>query len=105
MPDVTSVLSEKYKGMQWSLDGEPTNEAEFEAGFTILKANGVEEPTWSALQTELTKMQAAYDAKEYQRKRAKEYPSMADQLDDLYHNGIDGWKATIKTTKDKYPKG
>ena len=36
--------------------------------------------------------------------RAKEYPSIADQLDDIYHNGIDGWKATIKTTKDKYPK-
>ena len=36
--------------------------------------------------------------------RAKEYPSMADQLDDIYHNGIDAWKATIKTTKDKYPK-
>jgi hypothetical protein len=36
--------------------------------------------------------------------RAKEYPSIADQLDDIYHNGIDAWKATIKTTKDKYPK-
>ena len=36
--------------------------------------------------------------------RAKEYPSIADQLDNIYHNGIDGWKATIKTTKDKYPK-
>ena len=36
--------------------------------------------------------------------RRKEYPSIADQLDDIYHNGIDAWKATIKTTKDKYPK-
>ena len=36
--------------------------------------------------------------------RRKEYPSIADQLDDIYHNNIDGWKATIKTTKDKYPK-
>ena len=50
-------------------------------------------------------LKAAYDAKEYQRKRAAEYPSTNDQLDDLYHNGLDGWKATIKTTKDKYPKG
>ena len=40
----------------------------------------------------------------YGWKRAKEYPSIADQLDDIYHNGIDAWKATIKTTKDKYPK-
>ena len=51
-----------------------------------------------------TELQAAYDAKDYQRKRETEYPSIADQLDDIYHNGIDGWKATIKTTKDKYPK-
>jgi hypothetical protein len=49
-------------------------------------------------------LQTAYDAKQYQRDRAAEYPSIADQLDDIYHNGIDAWKATIKTTKDKYPK-
>jgi len=40
----------------------------------------------------------------YQGQRKAEYPSIEDQLDDIYHNGIDGWKATIKTTKDKYPK-
>jgi hypothetical protein len=49
-------------------------------------------------------LKADYDAKEYQRKRKAEYPSIADQLDDIYHNGIDGWKASIKVTKDKYPK-
>ena len=49
-------------------------------------------------------LQTEYDNKKYQRDRAKEYPSIVDQLDDIYHNGIDGWKATIKTTKDKYPK-
>ena len=42
--------------------------------------------------------------KTYADKREAEYPSIADQLDDIYHNGIDAWKATIKTTKDKYPK-
>ena len=36
--------------------------------------------------------------------RRNAYPSIEDQLDDIYHNGIDGWKATIKITKDKYPK-
>ena len=50
-------------------------------------------------------LQTAYDNNEYQRKRASEYPSIEDQLDDLYHNGIDGWKSTIKVIKDKYPKG
>ena len=50
-------------------------------------------------------LQTAYDAKAYQRDRAVAYPSMADQLDDIYHNGVDAWKATIKAVKDKYPKG
>jgi hypothetical protein len=49
-------------------------------------------------------LKAEYDAKQYQRDRAKEYPSIVDQLDDIYHNGINAWKATIKATKDKYPK-
>ena len=43
-------------------------------------------------------------ATKYQRDRAAEYPSVVDQLDDIYHNGLDAWKATIKATKDKYPK-
>tara|TARA_R100001163_G_C4971932_1_gene131499 strand:- start:190 stop:675 length:486 start_codon:yes stop_codon:yes gene_type:complete len=40
----------------------------------------------------------------YFQKRKKQYPSIVDQLDELYHNGIDGWKAKIKEVKDKYPK-
>ena len=51
-----------------------------------------------------TKVKAWKDPNEYQYKRADEYPSIVDQLDDIYHNGIDGWKKTIKGVKDKYPK-
>jgi hypothetical protein len=54
---------------------------------------------------EVTRLQAEYDSLAYARNRKAEYPSMADQLDDIFHNGIDGWKATIQVTKDKYPKG
>ncbi len=54
--------------------------------------------------TEQTRLQAEYDSLAYARNRKAEYPSMADQLDDIFHNGIDGWKATIQVTKDKYPK-
>jgi hypothetical protein len=59
-------------------------------------------PTKEAIESGIVDFEKIYNA---QVSRQKEYPSMADQLDDLYHNGIDGWKATIKTTKDKYPKG
>ena len=36
--------------------------------------------------------------------RKNDYPSIADQLDKIYHSGIEEWKKVIKTTKDKYPK-
>jgi hypothetical protein len=35
-------------------------------------------------------------AMQYKRDRAKAYPSIADQLDTLYHEGYDGWKATVQ---------
>lgn len=41
----------------------------------------------------------------YIRNRVAEYPSINDQLDLLYHGGMDAWKAAIKAVKDKYPKG
>ena len=61
-------------------------------------------PTDAEIATELARLQTQYDANEYQRQRAQEYPSIADQLDTLYHSGLDAWKAQIKTVKDKYPK-
>jgi hypothetical protein len=47
---------------------------------------------------------AEYAKQEYKNKRANEYPSVVDQLDLIYHSGVDAWKAKIKETKDKYPK-
>jgi len=62
------------------------------------------QPTVSAIEAAEVEWQTAYDAQAYARNRKAEYPTIADQLDDIYHNGIDAWKATIKVTKDKYPK-
>jgi hypothetical protein len=62
---------------------------------------------WDNNTAEISKadIKAKMEAIEYIAKRQAEYPSIADQLDDIYHNGVDAWKATIKTVKDKYPKG
>ena len=84
------------------------------ASFSIEGNNNVKKIIWHDGTTPIAEadilakqkeLQAEYDANKYQRDRAEAYPSMADQLDDLYHNGIDGWKKTIKAVKDKYPKG
>ena len=40
----------------------------------------------------------------YTAARVVEYPPIKDQLDKIYHSGIDAWKADIKIIKDKYPK-
>ncbi len=54
----------------------------------------------------LKALQDAWDLENdsYKSKRRAEYPSIVDQLDDIYHNGIDGWKATIKAVNYKYTK-
>jgi len=57
----------------------------------------VEQSKVDEARTELNKL-------DYQWKRAEEYPSVVDQLDLIFHSGIDAWKAKIKETKDKYPK-
>ena len=49
--------------------------------------------------------EAAWNVKAYARNRAAEYPSIVDQLDKIYHEGIDAWKVDIKAIKDKHPKG
>ena len=50
-------------------------------------------------------LKADYDAKEYQRKRKADYPTWQQQMDILYHSGVEGLKTELKKTKDKYPKG
>ena len=80
-----------------------------------VNAEDINQITWhDGNPTKITKKQildkqaelkTIYDNNKYQRDRAVAYPSIKDQLDDLYHNGIDGWKTTIKAVKDKYPKG
>jgi hypothetical protein len=51
-----------------------------------------------------TAVQAYIDANAYKAQRAKAYPSIADQLDLMYHGGYDAWKAAIDAVKQEYPK-
>ena len=84
-PPSVSVKGEDYLQITWH-DSNPNNISVDE-----IKAKQAE-------------LKAEWDSKKYQRDRKANYPSIEDQLDDLYHNGITGWKSTIKVIKDKYPK-
>ena len=72
----------------------------------LIVHDGGSKPTEKQCTDGLAALQAAWDLENdsYKSKRRAEYPDYASQLDDIYHNGIDGWKATIKAIKDKYPK-
>ena len=72
----------------------------------LIVHDGGTKPTEKECTDGLATLQAAWDLgnDSYKSKRRAEYPDYASQLDDIYHNGIDGWKATIKAIKDKYPK-
>ena len=61
-------------------------------------------PSDSEIEQAVIAAQAEYDNNEYQRQRASAYPSIADQLDKIYHEGIDAWKAQIAAVKQEYPK-
>jgi hypothetical protein len=54
---------------------------------------------------DLAAVAAWVDPNAYKGKRAAEYPAITDQLDLLYHGGMDAWKTAIQAVKDKYPKG
>ena len=65
----------------------------------------VKEPTKKEIDDEIERIEQEYETQEYSRDREKEYPSIAEQLDYIYHNGLTKWKSDmIKPVKDKYPK-
>ena len=61
-------------------------------------------PTEEEIVQKVAELEYQEEVNEYQRQRAREYPSYADQFDQIYHEGVDAWKATVQEVKDKYPK-
>ena len=94
MIDKPKALQSLRPNAQWVLRGD------------ILEWMDTEQtqPTEAEISAEVARLQAEYDNNEYQRQRAQAYPSIADQLDTIYHEGIDAWKATIAAVKQEYPK-
>ena len=96
MIDGACALFSLAKGAEYSCESDGTINEWLSPDIT--------QPTQSEIDAEVIRLQTEYDSQAYARNRKAEYPTIADQLDDIFHNGIDGWKATIQVTKDKYPK-
>ena len=56
------------------------------------------------IRAEWAKNDAEREATQYSRDRQSAYPNWPDQLDQIYHEGIDAWKVSIKKIKDDNPK-
>ena len=78
-----------------------------QADGTIVYHDDQTPPSAPDIDTELTKLQAAYDAQAYARTRKPLYPDIGDQLDDLYKEGAfsASMTAKLKKVKDDNPKG
>ena len=95
------MTEEKYATVEWVTGVE----ADGQTAVTTT-VNRHPELTWSAVNAEMIRLQTEYDSQDYARKREAEYPKIGDQLDKIYHEGIDAWKADMITPiKNKYPKG
>ena len=84
---------------QVSVSGDDINTITWENGTKPIPANEI------LAKQKILKLE--YEGAKYQRDRAKQYPSIADQLDMLYWdkaNGTDNWQQTIKRIKQKNPK-
>jgi len=60
-------------------------------------------PTDEEIKEEVVKQEKLIQDTQYQRDRADAYDPIPEQLDQIFHD-IDGWKAKIKSVKDKFPK-
>lgn len=80
-----SIVEDDYETLQWFKED-------------------VEKPSEDAILEEISRLEEENKSTEYRQERGMAYPSIQDQLDILYHEGYDGWKATIKEVKDRYPK-
>ena len=67
--------------------------------------NGLAQPTAEQIASYESAGNTAETLAGVLNKRKKEYPSIVDQLDKIYHSGIDEWKKVIKKVKDDNPKG
>jgi len=71
---------------------------------TIDDGAGVFDAQGNQVEIDVDAVNAWVDPEAYKYQRTQAYPSIPDQLDLLYHGGLDAWKAAIDAVKQEYPK-
>ncbi len=104
LTDVLLSLTQKYESSGFTIlgDGFPETETHYNQ---MAKFDDVShKPTWAQVVEEYELLVQENVRKAYAFQRANEYPSIEEQLDTIFHEGLDVWKEQIQAIKDKYPK-
>jgi len=94
--NIQDIIAWKYKGVKCQC-GETYESLEW-------FSQDIQKPGFEDIEKADKEYSAYKDMIAYREKRAAEYPSIPDQLDLLYHEGLEGWKSVIRAVKDKYLK-
>jgi len=95
--DISKALFSLAPGASWSMNADDYNQI-------IWNSTDIPKPTEEEIVQKAAELEYQEEVNEYQRQRAAEYPSYADQFDQIFHEGVDAWKRTILDIKKKYPK-
>lgn len=98
--DYTHAINSLRPNATWSIVGNEYNTIRW-------MDTQQDKPTEAEIQAEVARLQAEYDAKQYQRQRALEYPPITDYLDGIVKGDqaqIDKYIADCQAVKAKYPK-
>jgi len=99
MTDIINSIKAINPNAQVSVNADDINQITWHNGTTPIPTNEI-----LAKQQELI---TEYNSNKYQRDRAKDYPSIQEQLDMQYWDKINGtnkWQQAINAVKQKYPK-
>ena len=95
--DISKALLSLAPGASWSMNADDYNQITW-------NSTDIPKPTEEEIVQKVAELEYQEEVNEYQRQRAREYPSYADQFDQIFHEGVDAWKRTILDIKKKYPK-
>jgi len=101
------VLAQMYSGQWYGFKKDYTGENRMSYENIIVYDNSITKPSEEEINTKIQEFKNKYELKQYQRDRAKNYPSIQEQLDMQYWDKINGtnkWQQAINAVKQKYPK-
>ena len=104
LSDVLLSLAQK-RGQTWGFEVIDVTMAKTSSEYdACVKFTSGSKPMWEDVLEEYNLLVEKQSSEQYIYDRLNSYPSIVDQLDKIFHDGVDAWKAEIQAIKDKYPK-